>query len=430
MKIENLQFNKVEADLESKPEKNNSFIELENPKVDNFDLTQEVIKSKIEDTQEIQKVRQEIASVPKNETAPMVQEKTVDLVEQKPGWFASKLDTAKRYLKVATLGAGVFMGANKLEAGNINQGGKDRIIDNTEQIPSTEKTNPNLENKNEKSIDGGNLAEVIVYGRKKYEEEFLRQEENIKKYQVDLEKYKKDSAGWVKANESYRDSLKLYEVSTKQLNKFYKLVDFYKDSGQRLTGDEVIALNKQIEDFWKKDGTFGHVRSGDIEKVPYSDKRQGYGSFNLSKPEEGRYWADERDEKAEDFVERTKNDAIKPKFVPIQMAGTDYGEFGKDKYNYRAIYDKPKGGLKDSPIRPELPKTEKIKYDSKYEDLSMRSLWPTILKKNPNEKIGTLKVLDPFFKEGFTIDEAMSFPQEIKDKYNIDYIYNQIHGKK
>jgi hypothetical protein len=97
-------------------------------------------------------------------------------------------------------------------------------------------------------------------------------------------------------------------------------------------------------------------------------------------------------------------------------------------YDYVAVYKKPTNEPVQ-PQRPKSPKTEKIKYDPKYEDLNMRSLWATMVKKNPNEKIGTLHALDPKFEKGFTLEEAMSFPQEIKDKYNIDYIYKQVKGK-
>ncbi|MFA6416705.1 MAG: hypothetical protein WCW61_00770 [Patescibacteria group bacterium] len=422
MKFEDLQINNLEAESKLKSEKIERPPELRAAETDDFDLSKEIVQSEIKDAQEIQKVRQEIASVPETEILPTAQEKNTEVVEQKPGWLTSKLDTAKRYLKIATLGTSVFMGANKVEAANINQSADNRIIDNQEQTS-------NIEDKNEKSIDGGNIAEVVVYGRKQYEAELLKQEGNLKKYLADLEKYKKDSVEWVKAKEAYQDSSKLYEVSKQQLNKFYKLVDFYKDGGRRLTADEVLALNKKIDSQWRKADAFGRVKSGDIEEVPYSDKRPGYASFSSDKPEAGRYWADEKDEKAENFMERIKDDVIKPKFVPIEMTGIDYGEFGKEKYNYRAVYDKPKGGLKNPPIRPEYPKAEKITYDPKYEDLNMRSLWATMVKKNPNEKIGTLHNLDPNFEKGFTLEEAMSFPQEIKDKYNIDYIYNQIKGK-
>lgn len=65
-----------------------------------------------------------------------------------------------------------------------------------------------------------------------------------------------------------------------------------------------------------------------------------------------------------------------------------------------------------------------------FKNLSMRSLWANSVKNNPNYKIGSWNKLDYNDEtKGFTIEEAMKFPKEVKDKYNIDYIFGQIQKK-
>ncbi len=92
------------------------------------------------------------------------------------------------------------------------------------------------------------------------------------------------------------------------------------------------------------------------------------------------------------------------------------------------IYKKPVA----EPVQPEKPKQEnKVKYDPKYESMKMRSLWANKAKADPNAKIGVFggsNYNDE--RKGFTIEEALQFPKEIRDKYNIDLIYNQIKKKK
>lgn len=115
MKFEDLQINNLEAESKLKSEKIERPPEFRAAETDDFDLSKEIVQSEIKDAQEIQKVRQEIASVPETEILPTAREKNTEVVEQKPGWLTSKLDTAKRYLKIATLGTSVFMGANNMK---------------------------------------------------------------------------------------------------------------------------------------------------------------------------------------------------------------------------------------------------------------------------------------------------------------------------
>jgi hypothetical protein len=82
------------------------------------------------------------------------------------------------------------------------------------------------------------------------------------------------------------------------------------------------------------------------------------------------------------------------------------------------------------PAPPVRPPVVNVRYDDTYEDLYMRPWWATSTKFNPNYKIGTLNSLEHNDEnKGFTIEEALKFPQEIKDKYNIDYIFNQLKEK-
>jgi hypothetical protein len=265
-----------------------------------------------------------------------------------------------------------------------------------------------------------------VYGKKKYEEELNKQQTNIKKFQEEMAKYQKDSVEWSQINKSYNDSLKLYETSKKQLDKMMGMVGFIDDDGKtRLTAEEVQKKIKEIDPKWKD--TFGQVEYGDFKSID-SGKGHTYSVIpNTSKPNEGQFWASEKREEVKDFINKTEKNEIKPKFAPILFFDQPY-DSESNMYNYRAVYDKPKGTKISIPQKPEILETKEVKYDPRFEDLHMRPLWATILKQNPNEKIGTLHILDPQFEKGFILEEAMTFPQEIKDQYNIDYIYNQIHG--
>jgi hypothetical protein len=59
--------------------------------------------------------------------------------------------------------------------------------------------------------------------------------------------------------------------------------------------------------------------------------------------------------------------------------------------------------------------------------LKMRSLWANKVKQDTTAKIGVLNPLEYNDEsKGFTITDAEKFPQEVKNKYNIDYILSQI----
>lgn len=378
----------------------------------------------------IDKIRQELGLVGEETNIPSIEfnknkksnlEKTLSTISSSVSSFA----------KVATVSAGLFAGGNNLEANNIKQNQGDKFVQGMENVSS-------IEDDKGKIINGGNLEEVVVYGKKKYEEELFKQEVNIKKFEAEMAKYQKDSAEWIKANEAYQDSLKLYGTSKKQLDKMMGMVDFIDDDGKtRLTAEEVQKNIKGIDPKWKD--TFGQVEYGDFRSVADDYKGHAYavmpnmkmskdGQLQMNKSADNKSWASENREEAKDFINKTEKNEIKPKFAPILFFGDSYDP-NNQNYNYRAVYAKPKGTKMTKPEKPENLKTKEVKYDPKFEDLQMRSLWATILKQDPNAKIGTLHLLDPQFKEGFTLEEAMTFPQEIKDRYNIDYIYNQIHSK-
>jgi hypothetical protein len=93
-------------------------------------------------------------------------------------------------------------------------------------------------------------------------------------------------------------------------------------------------------------------------------------------------------------------------------------------YNYLPVYKAPT----NIPIQPAKPNPPtQVKYDPKYENLQMRSLWANQTKADTTSRIGTLKPLEyNDDSKGFTIGEAVrTFPQEIKDQYNIDMIGKQ-----
>jgi hypothetical protein len=91
---------------------------------------------------------------------------------------------------------------------------------------------------------------------------------------------------------------------------------------------------------------------------------------------------------------------------------------------FRLMYKRPS----NKPTQPTAPPntSSAIKYDPKYEDLRMRPLWANIAKRNRKDVIGTLNSMDRMYENGFTIDQAKDMPQEIKDKYNIDFILQQL----
>lgn len=102
----------------------------------------------------------------------------------------------------------------------------------------------------------------------------------------------------------------------------------------------------------------------------------------------------------------------------LSFGDTDF--YGKPSGLKIPYYKKPT----NKPILLPKPTQEssKIVYDPKYEDLKMRSLWPDIARKDTSQNIGTLHPLDNSFEQGFTINEARQFPQEIRDKFRLNYL--------
>jgi hypothetical protein len=214
------------------------------------------------------------------------------------------------------------------------------------------------------------LPEVTVYGKRKYVEELDKLSALQEKYMADMQKYKKDSTQWVTANKAYQDSLEHYNIAKPVYDKGYY---------------DVEAYNK-ASDYY----------------------RNKYGSY-------GKFWGDENNRpgiKLLKAVKREGQDKI------IRNDETEYG-WGVP------IYTKPKV-TPAAPTPPGSPPAD-VKYDPKFESLNMKSLWPDILKRDPDAIIGTLSPLDPgYSKKGFTLAEAMEFPKEIRDKYKIDYIAEQL----
>jgi hypothetical protein len=222
------------------------------------------------------------------------------------------------------------------------------------------------------------IDEVTVYSKNKYADELKKQQE---KYLADMSKYKQDSAQWVKANQAYQDSLSLYNNGEAYIN--------------NLLGNIYDMPRKEYEDLAKKSGTF-----------PKSDKNgiNYFMSSNITKYEH-------------DLTSLAK-DAQSKKIAPVKIWPA--GEYA---YTRAPIFKKP---TKEpiSPIKPNFP--TQVKYDPKYENLKMRSLWANQAKADTTSRIGTLNPLEyNDSSKGFTLREALSFPQEIKDQYNIDMIGKQ-----
>lgn len=315
----------------------------------------------------IDKIRQELGLVGEETNIPSIEfnknkksklEKALSLISSNVSGFT----------KVAAVSAGLFAGGNNLEANNIEQNQGDKFVQGMENVSS-------IEDDKGKIINGGNLEEVVVYGKKKYEEELFKQEANIKKFEAEMAKYQKDSAEWAKANEAYKDSLNAFN-SMKEVD---LLTDKYGTSD---------PWNKSLRKAQDRNSRLVHMENK-IDPVSYRR------NMNLKVP------------------------------------NPNAPDTSPNKYSIGWLVNEYKKPTNEPipPQKPENPANKEIKYDPKFEDLNMRSLWATILKQDPNAKIGTLHLLDPQFKEGFTLEEAMTFPQEIKDRYNIDYIYNQIHSK-
>jgi hypothetical protein len=279
---------------------------------------------------------------------------------------STNLGKISKIAKFATLGTGLIVGANNLEAQNVDQN-KDSKVG-----PETEK-NINIENEKTEEVNGGNIEEVVVYSKRKYVDELRKQQE---KYLADMAKYKQDSVEWVQANQAYQDSLNSYNFGKKEREAFKPFIDSENTEENAFKFVDVATEYLENRDKLNKD----------------------------IKPIRAIYYDESPTKTITTYDTRPKGF--------IYATGYEF----KNPINIH--------------IKPTKPDAfPKIKYDPKYEHIKMRSLWATILKQDPNAKIGTLYSLDPLFEKGFTLDEAMNFPQDIKDQFNIDYIYNQIHGK-
>lgn len=315
----------------------------------NFDIAKEE-KTIKNTTEEVNRVRRELGLDGEEENIPSIDTNKNKEIKLK--------EVLNKFTKIAAVGTGLLVGSNNVEANNQNNNILDNFGQKIENVSNIDE---------EKTIKRANIGEVVVYGKKKYQEELTKQQENIKKFEAEMAKYQKDSIEWVVANKAYQDSLEHYNFAKPVYDKGYYDVDAY---------------NKASDYYHKK-----------------------YGSY-------GKFWID-------------KNNYPKIKSLNMKKIDGKIIDEGRPTWGV-PVFTKPKNEP-IPPQRPENPLNKEIKYDPKFEHLNMRSLWATILKQDPNAKIGTLKVLDPEFKEGFTLDEAINFPQEIKDQYNIDYIYNQIH---
>jgi len=234
-----------------------------------------------------------------------------------------------------------------------------------------------------KHQEGGSfkIPEITVYGKQKYKELLSENDAKKAKFLADISKYKKDSAEWVKANRAYHDSLRSYNYGETSA----KLLDNY--VGKEY-GHTQLGMNEYIKMF-------------DI----MSNISDGHKSLNTKiKPIKDIYYNN---------VYSKNNLITRETTQPENIWLTT---------NY--LYKKPT----TKPIQPIPPTNESstIKYDPKYEDLRMRSLWANIAKQDSTQNIGTLNSLDNNFSKGFTITEASKFPQEIKDKYNLNYIDTNI----
>lgn len=237
--------------------------------------------------------------------------------------------------------------------------------------------------------EGNQIKEVTVYSKRKYQDELKKQQEN---YLADMAKYKQDSAQWVKANQAYQDSSIAYNIpfelakaDEKAKNTFNKsvgkvLLDKYQKDYKTMTPYEwkiwdkavrVFDADKNVENVYKK----------------YEDGKDGLWKYK--------------------GLETIASDHINNLDVPI--------------------YKKPTI-IPTKPIKPNSPTT--IKYNPKFENLKMRSLWANQAKADTTARIGVLNPLEyNDNSKGFTIGEAMKFPDEVKNKFNIPYIYNQIQKK-
>lgn len=268
--------------------------------------------------------------------------------------------------------------------------------------------------------DGGktnNIGEVTVYGKEGYNKALKAIQD---KYLEDMSKYKKDSIEWSianKANQAYQDSLQLYNVTNNIYNTSIEMQKIHDQvsKNKSISPEELkryIELNNNLsknESIYKK--TFpSYFDDNNKRKNKYLDKR----TFEF-KMVEG-------DIQNDPILNSGASERIGDAWAP----------------SYKKPIKKP-----IIPTIPFKPTLQKINYDPTYENLNLTNGWPFIAKQDSAARIGTLNG-NQFSKDsrgmagtnpigndkGFNISDAHNFPQEIKDKYNIDMIYNQVKNKK
>lgn len=276
---------------------------------------------------------------------------------------------------------------------------------------------------------GGNIEEIIIYGKKKYKKALQDQQE---KYLAEMAKYKQDSAQWVKANKDYQDSLNVYNGAINNWNKEIKLTQEKKDKELKELLNSPYLTDKE------KESTRKYLEEGKNRYYTYEDitKRHGKSEYDYNIPLAKDLIPTEYDYHGLNLSGRTISKNNYPgwidnytasiiknnnKIQPIGVVSTSEG-------GATGVFKKPnKINIPQEPIKPIITP---VKYNSKYENLKMRSLWANQAKADTTAKIG---VLNPSeyndSSKGFTIGEAMKFPDEIKNKFNIPYIYNQIQKK-
>lgn len=295
----------------------------------------------------------------------------------------SILGKISKVAKFATLGTGLAIGANNLDAQEIHQNTDGGVR------PELEK-NINIEDEKSKPINGGNIEEVIVYSKSKYVDELKNLQE---KYLADMAKYKQDSIEWVKANQAYQDSLGLYNQA---------LTDI-----QTGKGHPTQTLS-EARRYGKRD--YEHLMSG---KAYLNDWVDDLAVQAL--PVKGERFDDMFSKQSKDRLvkEYTKN-GNKPTYL-----------FGGGESLALPLYKNPTT-KPISPLKPNFKPT--IKYDPKYEHLIMHPIWASKAKADTSAIIGTINPLQHSmdYDKGFTIGEAMrTFPPEVLKDKKIDYIYDQ-----
>jgi hypothetical protein len=292
------------------------------------------------------------------------------------------------------------------------------------------------------------LPEVTVYGKKQYAEALDKLAALQQQYMEQMSKYKKDSVQYKQAQQAYKDSLTLFNSSMAR--------------GQEMFNAD--TRNATVEDGYSEDQIkdrreyYRHLYLKSVEDPKKYEKMILPGSMFSTYPYKQGV-IDDRPVNIPSFIEwdtemaegYKKNisdnetdvngmtnqqryeeysagvEAMKKQLRLGKQSKIDPTHFIKTEGPFQLIYKKPT--VEPTPPNKPTPPAD-VKYDKTYETLNMKPLWATDVKQNPNTIIGTLHPTDPLYnKKGFTIEEAMQFPKEVRDKYNIDFIYSQIKNK-